>query len=151
MHLGLNGASDVNRRAAGGARIAESANSTLAQYNGYATTFSWNDGAPAASANGTPNGVYVLGTGKGFTITAPADTTARTLRLYLNVGGAAALTAHLSDSSAPDYSDSQTNPNNGAVWLYTLRYAARSSGQTLGVTWTLSSGTGVSLVAATLQ
>ncbi|HEV2909482.1 MAG TPA: hypothetical protein VGX02_09425, partial [Candidatus Eremiobacteraceae bacterium] len=151
VHLGLTAASDVNRKATGGSRISESANSTLAQYNAYATTFSWSDGAPTASANNTPNGVYVLGSGKGFTITAPADSTIRTLRVYVNVGGTAALTAHLSDASAADYADTQTNTNNGATWLYTLRYAASSTAQTLSVSWQLSSGTGVSFIAATLQ
>jgi hypothetical protein len=151
IHLGLNAANDVNRKATGGSQITESANATLVQYNAYSATFSWSEGSPTPSASNTPNGVYVLGKGKGFTITAPADTSTRTLRLYLNVGGTAALAAHLSDGSAPDYTDSQSNPNNGAIWLYTLRYAAASAGQTLSVSWQLSSGTGVSLIAATLQ
>lgn len=151
IHLGLKKASDMNRKATGGSQITVSANATLNQYTMYGTTFSWNDGSPTASTSNTPNGVYALGTGKGFTISVAADTTVRTLRLYLNVGGTAALTAHLSDGSAPDYTDSQSNPNNGAVWLYTLRYSAASAGKMLSITWLLSSGTGASFVAATLQ
>lgn len=151
IHLGLTAPSDVNREATGGSKIVESANSGLTQYTTYSTSFSWSDGAPTAAASNTTNGVYVLGTNRGFTITAPADTTTHTLRLCLNVGGTASLTAHLSDGSAGDYTDTQSNSNNGAIWLYTLRYAAASNAQSLSITWLLTSGTGVSLVAATLQ
>src|SRR5208282_1648021 len=68
-------------------------------------TLSWNDGTVTA-CNSTTGGVSVSGTSNGFLIAAPADTTNRTLNLY--VGGSNSrgmLTAQLSDGSAPDFVD----------------------------------------------
>ena len=55
-----------------------------------------------------------------------------------NSGGT--LTAHLSDGSAADYSD--TTPLDSGTYSrnYTLTYRAAAPGQTLRVTWTMTSG-----------
>ena len=72
----------------------------------------------------------------------PADTTSRTVKVYVGVWGAQGkLEATLSDSSASAYVDtSVTDPggsSDGIARVYTLTYRAASSGQTLTVKWTV--------------
>jgi YD repeat-containing protein len=81
-----------------------------------------------------------VGTGNGFRITAPADTTSRQLMLF--VGGwasAGKLTAHLSDGSAADFVDSSYSSSSGIYQAnYTLTYHAASVGQSLTVSWVMT-------------
>jgi len=121
----------------------------------YSVGFSWNDGTPTATATNSTTGVYVSGNGSGFRITAPADTTTRTLRLYC--GGqmsTATVTAHLSDGSAADYTTTSTAMAGDPMqWerTITLLYRATSTA-TLTVSWTQSTNGGfVHLHSATLQ
>ena len=122
-------------------------------YNNDPRPISWSDGTPTVSSSGNLNGVYINGTGRGFSITAPADTTTRTL--VVHVGGwksGGTLTAHLSDGSAVDYQNVTSIVNGQYDWNYTLTYQAASPGQTLTVTWAMSSGNGnVTLNAASLH
>jgi hypothetical protein len=116
--------------------------------------YSWSDGTPTPIVNNSTTGVLIAGPNNGFTITAPADTTPRTLSVYVGAWKAqGTLTVHLSDGTATDYINSSiTNTGGSRVGLYTLNYMAGSSGQTLSVTYTLVSGSGnVTLQAATLQ
>jgi hypothetical protein len=115
---------------------------------------SWTDGAPTATSSNNTSGDYINFLGQGFSITAPADTTSRTLTVH--VGGwssGGTLTAHLSDGSAPDYTDTTAVVGTQYDRNYTLTYAAASAGQTLSVSWVLTSGAGgnVTLEAAALQ
>ena len=106
--------------------------------------FSWADGSPSASGSAVRAGLQhdgqaalVGANGAGFSFTLPADTTTRTLRMWVALNRAAGqLTATLSDGSAPAYSD--TVNIGGADFIgqvYTLTYEAASAGQTLTVTW----------------
>ena len=67
----------------------------------------WAGGTPTASGSDDRSGFFVLGNGNGFTLTAPADAVLRTL--ILHVGGyqtaGTVLTAHLSDGSAGDFTE----------------------------------------------
>jgi uncharacterized protein YjdB len=114
--------------------------------------FSWSDGTPTASGSTNKNGVYIEGIGTGFQITAPADLTTRTLRVY--VGGwnsSGTLTASLSDGSAPDYTNAAFSSTNQYSAVYTLTYKAASPGKLLTIKWLQSAGVGdVTLQAATL-
>jgi hypothetical protein len=105
-------------------------------FNGY----SWTDGAPTKSATNTPTGLYVTGKKCGFRLTVPADTSPRTLKIYVGAFAAKGqFDASLSDNSAPAYSDtSLENVSNGPSSLYTIHFAASSTGQVLTVTWTVS-------------
>jgi len=90
------------------------------------------------------------------TFTAPADTTLRTL--VVHVGGwhsGGMFTAHLSDGSAVDYTDTSADTSATSDLQYernyTLTYRAGGPGQTLRVTWTMVSGTSnVNISAAAL-
>jgi hypothetical protein len=110
----------------------------------------WTDGAATASSSNNQNGLYVNGTGKGFSITAPADTTTRTIILHVggwNSGGT--LTAHLSDGSAPDFTNTTSTASGQYDRNYTMTYQAGAAGQTLTATWKMTSGGGnVTLNAA---
>ena len=58
---------------------------TVSPYSNDPRSLSWSDGTPTASSSNNTSGVYISGIGNGFSITAPADTTQRTLTVY--VGG----------------------------------------------------------------
>lgn len=116
--------------------------------------FSWTGGTPTASATNATSGVSISGPSKGFRITAPADTTTRTLKVYVGVWRAQGrMTAQLSDGSAPVYADtSLTFSSVTKLGVYTFTYRAASAGQTLTLTFTQASGGGnVMLEAAALQ
>jgi hypothetical protein len=119
------------RKATGNNQISTlvTAGTTAAQtYTNDQRSVAWSDGTPTASGS-DQSGLYVSGLGTGFQITAPADTTTRTLSFYVggsNSGGA--LIAHLSDGSAPDYV-STTAPVTGQYDIgYTITYRAASAG-----------------------
>ena len=59
----------------------------------------------------------------------PADTTVRTLQLYVGVWSAqGTIVAHISDGSAADYTDSTlNNTNNTSIGVYTLTYRAAAA------------------------
>jgi energy-coupling factor transporter ATP-binding protein EcfA2 len=143
------------RKATGNNQISTlvTAGRTAAQtYTNDQRSVAWSDGTPTASGS-DQSGLYVSGLGTGFQITAPADTTTRTLSFYVggsNSGGA--LIAHLSDGSAPDYV-STTAPVTGQYDIgYTITYRAASAGQRLSVSWTQASGSGnVRLQGAALK
>ena len=104
---------------------------------------SWTDGAPTASNSNNMNGLYISGTGRGFSITAPADTTTRTIILHVggwNSGGT--LTAHLLDGSAPDFANTTSTANGQYDRNYMVTSQAGGAGQALTVTWKMTSGSG---------
>ncbi len=158
VHWGLHTATSLNRKSGVTPRIGnfsvvmDSANSNAFavayqfadNYNGY----SWIDGTPEPRVTNTTTGVWCYGVpaiGTGFEFFVPADTTLRTLKVYV---GAFAARGHfeatLSDGSAPAYVDSslvnQTGTGNGPSGTYTLNYSAASSGQTLRIRWTVQLG-----------
>jgi hypothetical protein len=154
---GLSSAASYNHKASGGGQISNytvQGYSAAFSYNTNPFGFTWTDGTPTATATDSTTGVYVSGEGNGFQITAPADTTPRTLTVYVGVWSAQGkIVAHLSDGSAPDYVDSSLNNANAtSTGLYSFTYQASSSGQTLTVTYTQANSTvgNVTLQAATL-
>ena len=134
------GDSSVNRKAGVSAQI--NAPSVAGQvYNNDPRRASWTDGTPTASSTSNPNGLYLSGVNNGFSFTAPADANMRTLKVH--AGGyysGGTLTAHLSDGSAPDYSDTTAMVNGQYDRNYTLSYRATAPGQTLTVAWKMTSG-----------
>ena len=105
----------------------------------------WDNGAPTLSASDDQEGIYVgYQGGNGFQITVQADPTAKFLKIYAGCYGEQLhLHAVLSDASAPAYDDySLTDPTESGVnGVYTIKFAAASSGQTLSVA--MSVGTNV--------
>ena len=134
----------MNRKAGGGAQITTYTpvgSGTVFGYPDDLRPLSWTGGAPTASSSNNFNGVYNSGIGNGFTFTAPADTTVRTLTVH--AGGwlsGGTLKACLSDGSAATYTDVTPAVTGQFDRNYTLTYRASSPGQMLRVIWTMTSG-----------
>jgi hypothetical protein len=113
-------------------------NGTVERYADNYTGFSWSDGTPTASVTGTKTGVFILGVTNGFELTLPADTTSRTVKVYVGLYAAKGLfQAWLSDFSAKVYADTSLSNYFGNTYAaYTLNYAAASEGQTLTIRFT---------------
>ena len=113
---------------------------------------SWTDGTPTSSGSNN-SGVYINSLQNGFAFTAPADTNKRSLTVHVGgYMGGGTFTAHLSDGSAADYTDSTAVVNGQFDRNYTVTYIAASAGQTLTISWVITSGTGnVTLNGAALS
>jgi len=152
------GTAGPTRKASGGSQLSTFTvvgSGSVFTYNDDPRLLSWTGGTPTASRTNDPSGSFMFGTGNGFTFTAPADTTQRTL--VVHVGGyqsGGTLTAHLSDGSAVDYTNTSATANVQYDRNYTLTYRANAAGQTLRVTWTMVASAGsngnVSVSAAAL-
>ncbi len=128
-----------------------------APYKDNAVAFSWTDSGSVGVMGKTTTGVYTesFAPGLGFALHAPADTTLRTLKVY--VGGAFAagtFIAHLSDGSAPDYVSTEISAAHNFYAVFTLVYRAAKEGQSLQISWintrSLGKLSNVTLQAATL-
>src|SRR5665213_1002949 len=153
VHWGLYTADSLNRKASVTPQIsnftvignAGDYTLTAYQYTDNSNSYSWFDGTPVMTVTNTTSGVWAYGypilLGSGFQITAPADTTQRTLLVYVGTfAGRGKLTAALSDGSASIYTNTDLyNSANGPGGVYALTYTADSSGQNLIVQWTLDS------------
>ena len=144
----------LNRKAAGGSisDYVPVGNATISAYSGDPRSFTWTDGTPNASGSDSA-GATTSGVGAGFSFNVAADTTTRTLLIY--VGGtdsSGTLTAHLSDFSASDLNNVPVSGTGRYDAFYTLIFKAGSAGQQLQVTWTQTGGTGgIALQGAALQ
>jgi hypothetical protein len=104
---------------------------------GASTNYIWTDGTPVVSAN-SKDGLRVFNVGSGFRVTVPADTTARTLNLYVGAKNARGqFTATLSDGSAAAFTTLINQPSGLGTHLVTLNYMAASAGQTLTIDYTM--------------
>jgi hypothetical protein len=145
-HWGDGGVPGITRKASGGSQISTYSSVLGGGALGYGDdirALSWSDGSPTVSSTSNTNGVYIAGVGGGFSLTVPAGTTARTVTLY--VGGwnsSASLRAHLSDSSAADFTNTTTASSGQYVRTYSITYRAASQGKQLMLTWTQASGGG---------
>ncbi len=140
VHFGVGGNYAVtDRKATGNTQISNFTAVGTGGFGGYtnsARTVTWGDGTPTASS--TDSG-YVWANnalGSGFSFTAPADTTTRTLYVY--VGGyssGATLTATLSDGSAAPYTVSLSG-NAAYQNVVAITYSAASANQKLTISYT---------------
>jgi len=105
-----------------------------------AESYSWTDGTPTLSVTNIPAGVYVAGLGEGFEVRVAADTTVKTLKLYVGAYGARGrLQAWLDDYSAPvQFDQTLVNPFNGPGIAYTLQFRAGEPGRTLVMRYTVA-------------
>ncbi len=157
VHWGLDGTFSLERDKGGDFRILEGApTAPRFRHTLSAQKFRWTGGDPVASSDGTPTGIRTCGKGNGFTLTAPAGTTQRVLKLYVGVvSGRGKLTAKLStgDSAGSTVLDQAGGTLRTAV--ISVAYQAPKSGQ-VRLTWTTDAAYGkgcggVTLEAATLS
>ena len=130
------------RKATGNGKISNYAlvgASSAGTYGSDRRAMRWTDGSPIASGSSNEGTAAGGGIGKGFQLTVPADTTTRTLVIYVGTANSTGkLTATLSDRSAPDYVNvGSTRITKSWDGYYTLTYRAASAGQSLTVLWTV--------------
>lgn len=113
---------------------------------------SWNDGSPVSASSGNRNGLYLNGTGSGFSLQVPAGITAKAIRLHLGgFSSGARLTATLSDSSVASYVDEVPYADGQYIRDYVITFRSAIPNQTLNLSWTMTSGGGnVTFNAASL-
>lgn len=104
--------------------------------------FGWSNGTPTASVSRITSCIYVTGLNNGFTISAPASTSTRTLYVYVGVyKGKGQLTSWI--IGGPSYAnaslDMRTDPNLADNAVYTIHYKSNVPGTRLYVSWTLTS------------
>ncbi|MDB6067806.1 MAG: hypothetical protein JWR26_4014 [Pedosphaera sp.] len=169
VHWGLLNMTSVNRKATVAPQIgnftvlpdSNTFNTSAYQYTDNYNGYSWNDGTQTVSATNTTTGVYVVGgvnptLVNGFQIVVPADTTLRTLRVYVGAFAAQGKFQAILSGVGTTYTDtSLSNQNNGPGGVYTVNYAADSANQTLTIKWTVvpvaNPSGNVTLQAATLS
>lgn len=152
---GANGSTTAATRMVGASLLSDitplgSANIT-ADLNGQ-IGYSWTGGTPTPSGNVVKAEMNTSGAGAGFQIIAPADTTVKTLLLYVNINSNAQLTASLSDGSSPTIVHAPSTPQDNGNEVYAIDYRAASSDQTLTVQLAASDASAtVGLQAAVLE
>ena len=145
-HWGSGGVPGLVRKASGGSLISAYTvvgTGGVSSYSNDPRPMSWSAGSPTASASADASGVYISGNGNGFSVTVPADTIQRSVKVY--VGGWASsgsFTASLSDASAANYTNTTTVASDQYDRSYSLSYRAASAGQQLTLTWVQSSTNG---------
>ena len=118
--------------------------------------FRWTGGDPVDHSDGTTTGIRTCGAGNGFTISAPAATTNRTLRLYVGVLAArGTLSARLSAGSATASVALEQRDGTFEPAVFTLTYRAPKAAK-INLSWTTTRAFGdgcggVALEAATLH
>jgi hypothetical protein len=154
VHWGLHNAGDVNRKM-NNSDLITAVTTGASDFQMYTNSYGWTDGTPTLMEPGTHAGIYITNVGSAFTITVPAGTSTQTVKLYLTqYNSTAILRAHLSDTSAADYVDTESVALANRYYQYTLTFRAASAGQTLSIAWTLDKAGlpygSVDLMAATL-
>jgi hypothetical protein len=151
-HWGLVAVDSFSDKATGGGEISDRTvigSSSPSQYANDQVGYSWNDGTPQPKIADSTTGILVAGLGNGFSFSVAANTQLERLQVYVggfNSGGS--IVAHLSDSSAADYTDStHSGGKNGYDVAYTLSFNAATAGQSLTVTWTMAKDMGKGSVA----
>jgi hypothetical protein len=140
-HWGLMRRFDFNHKETGGSQISDLVIVGSDRLERQATTpsaFSWNDGTPVDSVTQSFSGVYVTGLSNGFELSAPANTAARTLRVYTGIYGQHGICqAWLSDFSAPAFVDTSVSNIFGSTYsVYNLNYQAAGSAARIHVRYT---------------
>jgi subtilase family serine protease len=140
-HWGLGGIyGNFDHKAMGNSQISNVTPFAIGNYGGYHNTSRsvfWTDGTPQTNDTGDDGYIWANNAiGAGYSFTAPADTTTRTLDIYLGgYSSGATLTATLSDGSAAPYTVSFTG-----TALYTdlvaITFKANSANQKITINYT---------------
>jgi hypothetical protein len=160
-HWGRGGVyGNFDHKASGGSQISNVTKLGSGSYGGYtegSRDTIWTDGSPTTRDTGDTGYIWANNAlGAGFSFTVPASTTTHTV--YIDLGGFSSggtLTAHLSDSSAPDYVLNVSGSSNYTD-LVAITYKAASANQKLTLSYvktqTIGSASGsVDLISAWLK
>lgn len=137
IHWGLNSAADINRKYGVTQQISNYTHlgsTTIAQLVDNQVAYSWTGGTPTAANSGTKSTIFKSGAGNGFQLTVPADTTSKTLKLYVGSWQAKGkVEAFLSDGSHVPYVEYIDSTSGMVNKVVTIKFNAATSGQTLTV------------------
>jgi hypothetical protein len=99
----------------------------------------WTGGAPASGGSNNALCAMIVSTtaGMGFLVTVPCGTASHTANMYGYSSGVNTFTAHLSDSSASDYTYSTADSQE---FQFTLTYKCASNAQTLQLSLVVVTG-----------
>jgi hypothetical protein len=157
VHWGEDGTFSLERAKNGGFAILEGTPTAPRFRHALSPTqFSWTGGDPVDHSNGTTTGIRTCGAGNGFTISAPAATANRTLRLYVGVlAGKGVLQARLSAGTATASATAEQRDGQFHAVVYTITYRAPKAAK-INLSWTTAQAFGngcggVALEAATLS
>jgi hypothetical protein len=157
VHWGQDGTFSLERDADGGFDILEGAPTAPRFRHALSPEkFAWSGGSPVARSDGTPTGIRTCGQDNGFTLTAPAGRTSRTLRVYVGAFAARGrLEARLSTGGPAAVGRLEERDNTLATAVFRVTYRAPKDG-TLKLNWITeesfdSDCGGVALQAATLR
>jgi hypothetical protein len=156
-HWGDDGTFSIERDKTGGSTILEGApDGPRFRHALSPQRFRWTGGTPVDRSDGTTTGVHTCGKQNGFTLTAPAGTSTRVLKLYIGVISAKGrLDATLSEGSATGSSTVDQHADTLKTAVLTISFRAPKAAQ-LRLDWTTveAYGTGcggVALEAAALR
>jgi hypothetical protein len=157
VHWGEEGTFSLERDKNGGFAILEGTPSAPRFRHALSPSqFRWTGGDPVDHSEGTTTGIRTCGAGNGFTISAPAATSNRTLRLYIAVLAAkGTLSARLSAGSATASATLEQRDGTFRPAVFTLTYRAPKAAK-INLSWTTTQAFGdgcggVALEAATLH
>jgi hypothetical protein len=157
VHWGEDGTFSLERNKNGGFAILEGTPTAPRFRHALSPSrFAWTGGDPVDHSDGTPTGIRTCGAGNAFTISAPAATSNRTLRLYLGVVSAkGVLQARLSAGAATSSAAVEQRDGQFHGVVYTITYRAPKAAK-INLTWTTAQAFGngcggVALEAATLH
>jgi hypothetical protein len=157
VHWGLGGTFALERDKKGEFRILEGAPTAPRQQHALSPQrFRWTGGDPVSTSDGTPTGIRTCGKGNGFTLSAPAGTTPRVLKLYVGVvAGRGKLTARLTTGDSTGTTVLEQRAEALRTTVLSVAYQAPRPGQ-LRLTWSTDAAygkgcSGVTLEAATLS
>jgi hypothetical protein len=157
VHWGEEGTFSLERDSNGGFAILEGTPSAPRFRHALSPSlFRWTGGDPVDHSDGTTTGIRTCGAGNGFTISAPASTSNRTLRLYIGVlAGKGTLSARLSAGTATASATLEQRDGTFRPAVFTLTYRAPKAAK-INLSWTTTQAFGngcggVALEAATLH
>jgi len=153
VHWGASEAPWLNRKAIGGHLAVEVlASATPRRIANGACAFSWTDGAPNASGDAWTSGVTVSGSGRGFSLRAPAGPEALLLRVYLfRKAAGGRLEVSVDDPAVKPWTDTGLADADDWSGLILLRFAASKPDRTLTVRWVQTTPAGaIGIQGATL-
>ncbi|GAA2633489.1 hypothetical protein [Paractinoplanes durhamensis] len=157
VHWGLDGTFSLERDKGGGFAILEGTPTAPRFKHALSPQFfRWTGGDPVDHSDGTTTGIRTCGAGNAFTISAPASSSTRVLRLYVGVIDAQGeLRASLSAGSATAARSVQQRDGTFRTLVYTVTYRAPAATR-INFSWktlqAFGDGCGgVALQAATLR
>ena len=148
--FGYSSTTSVDRKSSGGSVLGAISGVTSPTRNNQGSTgLTWTDGTPDSTV--TDELYYAYSAASSMQFTAPAGTSSHTLYVYVGQYNCpTSFTAHLSDSSSPDYVSTASMGGGWNAGLFVLTYHAGSAGQTLTITFGSTNGSPAYIAGAAL-